>query len=254
AANLNKDDETQPFYTTGTPGHTPVRAVPVTPMTVLPGSTQTIKTTALGSLVTSSKPVPKDLHRTLPEAGTPRATIAPDAQHPDGQPYHAKTKKDLSVLQQHAEFFDRDGDGVIWPWETFQGFRALNFNPIISLVAAVVIGFLGWWTQDSWFPHPLLPIYVKNIHRTKHGSDTEVYDTEGRFVPQKFEEIFSKYATTDPSGLYPKDLWRMVRGQRNVGDFVGWGGATFEWLFLWLLAKDENGMIPKESVRQQYDG
>ncbi|MFS7952248.1 putative plant seed peroxygenase [Helianthus anomalus] len=44
-----------------------------------------------------------------------------------------------NVLQKHVEFFDRNNDGVIYPWETFQGFRAIGSGIVLSSVAAIFI-------------------------------------------------------------------------------------------------------------------
>jgi peroxygenase len=79
--------------------------------------------------------------------------------------------------------------------ETVTSFRALGFNSLIALSSALAFHVLhvSYPTSPSWIPDPRFPVYVKNIHWAKHGSDTETFDTEGRFVPEKFEEIFSKY-------------------------------------------------------------
>ncbi|XP_020592891.1 probable peroxygenase 4 isoform X2 [Phalaenopsis equestris] len=120
---------------------------------------------------------------------------------------------EMTPLQKHASFFDRNKDGVIYPWETFRGFRAIGGGVGQSIVAAVFInGLLAPKTRTGKFLSPLLPIYVKNISKGKHGSDSGAYDAQGRL------------------------------------------GASAEWKALFSLCKDDNGLLPKETVRAAYDG
>ncbi|PKU79959.1 probable peroxygenase 4 isoform X1 [Dendrobium catenatum] len=162
---------------------------------------------------------------------------------------------EMTPLQKHVAFFDRNKDGVIYPWETFQGFRAIGAGLGLSLVGPVFInGFLGPKTRSGKIPSPLFPIYVKNISRGKHGSDTGAYDAQGRFVPAKFEEIFQKHAHTNPNALTSAELLEMIRANRDPKDYKGWVGAWVEWKVLYSLCKDDNGLLPKETIRALYDG
>ncbi|KAF8389958.1 hypothetical protein HHK36_024478 [Tetracentron sinense] len=104
------------------------------------------------------------------------------------------------------------------------------------------------------FPSPLLPIEIKNIHRAKHGSDSGVYDTEGRFVPSKFEDIFSKHAHTNPNALTSEELMGMLKANRVPKDYKGWLGSWTEWKILYFLCKDENGLLHKDAIGAVYDG
>lgn len=70
-------------------------------------------------------------------------------------------------------------------------------------------------------------LFLKNVHKDKHGSDTGTYDTEGRFLPQKFEDIFAKYAD-GRDYLTIWDVSNVLKGQRCIADPIGWGGAFFE--------------------------
>ncbi|KAE9605301.1 putative plant seed peroxygenase [Lupinus albus] len=104
------------------------------------------------------------------------------------------------------------------------------------------------------FPSILFPIEVKNIQRGKHGSDSGVFDTEGRFVHSKFEEIFSKHALKHSNALTFDELKEMIKGNRVPGDYKAWLTSYLEWKFLYVIGKDKDGLLTKEIVRGVYDG
>ncbi|KAF2926132.1 hypothetical protein DAI22_06g103400 [Oryza sativa Japonica Group] len=165
-------------------------------------------------------------------------------------------RSELTPLQKHVAFFDRNKDGIIYPSETYQGFRAIGAGVVLSAVGAVFInGGLGPKTIPENTKTGLkLPIYVKNIHKGKHGSDSGVYDANGRFVPEKFEEIFKKHAHTRPDALTDKELKELLQSNREPKDFKGWLGGFTEWKVLYYLCKDKDGFLHKDTVRAVYDG
>ena len=74
------------------------------------------------------------------------------------------------MLQQHVLFWDRDNDGVIWPWNTYTGFRDLGFNILFSLLAVLIINLnFSYPTRlaHSYIPDPFFRVYVSSIHKAK---------------------------------------------------------------------------------------
>ncbi|KIZ07200.1 hypothetical protein MNEG_0751 [Monoraphidium neglectum] len=200
--------------------------------------------------VTQDRRAPLGLEKDINEPGVPRANKAVSRERPEGSPA-SLAREDYS----HVAFFDRDNDGVLWPMDTYVGFRRIGFNRIISFLAVPFIhGSFSYPTGLSWIPDPFFRIHIKNMHKAKHGSDSEVYDTEGRYVPEKYEELFSKYDRDNKGGLNWNDIQEMIKGNMNIVDPVGWTAERLEWWALWLLCADDDGVISREKIRAQYDG
>lgn len=162
---------------------------------------------------------------------------------------------DPTALQKHVMFFDINKDGIIYPWETFQGFRAIGSGILLSAFASIFINVgLSSKTRPGKGFSLKFPIEVKNIQKSKHGSDSGVYDKEGRFVSERFEEIFGKHALTNINSLTSDELSQMLKANRDPKDYKGWIAAYSEWKILYMLCKDKQGLLHKETIRAVYDG
>jgi peroxygenase len=91
--------------------------------------------------VTIERPVHDFDYGKLGNPGLPRATRAATVDHPFGSP---GSRDDLTVLQKHCLFFSSsENDRVIYPWNTFAGFRSLGFNIIFCFLAMVRFPFFS---------------------------------------------------------------------------------------------------------------
>uniref|UniRef100_A0ACD5UBW1 Uncharacterized protein n=1 Tax=Avena sativa TaxID=4498 RepID=A0ACD5UBW1_AVESA len=120
---------------------------------------------------------------------------------------HAVAKFDpanMTALQKHVSFFDRNKDGIITPTETFEGFVAVGCEIAFSTAAATTVHTaLALKTTPAGTPPPYLNIYVENIHKAIHGGDTGVYDAKGRAPQVEWGLIYT--LASDWLGFLHKD-------------------------------------------------
>ncbi|CZS96198.1 related to calcium-binding protein caleosin [Rhynchosporium graminicola] len=161
----------------------------------------------------------------------------------------------LTALQQHVLFWDRDRDNIIYPHDVYTGFRSIGFSIPFSLTALLIPVFFSYPTRlgHSYIPDPLFRIYLKDIHKAKHGSDTGIYDLSGNLRGEQFEGMFREFDTEEKGGVSARELWRMVGRNRVAADVAGWTFAAMEWSTTWLLLQRE-GRVWREDLRECYDG
>ncbi|KAL4879955.1 Caleosin related protein-domain-containing protein [Aspergillus karnatakaensis] len=216
------------------------------------GSTQSIPVTSKHCAVTSHRIPATSIPSDIPNPGVARTNVVEGNTSEDSM----KDYSEFTPMQQHILFWDRDADNQIYPYDTYRGFRDLGFNILFSFLAMLIINVnFSYPTRlaHSYLPDPRFRVYVDSIYKAKHGSDSGVFDNEGRFVPQAFEDLFAKYDKDRDGALGFWEVFEMMHGNRYAGDPFGWGAAFFEWGTTWLLIQKE-GKVYREDLQGVYDG
>ena len=189
---------------------------------------------------------------------TTSGSTAVDTFERVGESRNSTAPAKLTALQKHVMFFDQDGDGKITVGETFDGLRELGFGYTRSSAFAFAINAgLGVATGAPWYAP--LTVDIENIAKGKHDSDTDIYDVDGRFNAQKFEDLFAIYDTDSDNALSAEEF--EIFYMRNKEDEASSLVSTFEFGLLIELAGEprvidgkETSVVTRETMARFYDG
>ena len=128
-------------------------------------------------------------------------------------------------------FFDRDGDGVIWPTDTYKTCREFEWSIRLSLFFAAFLHLVQSWGTVPWFwliPDPLFRVWIERINFNKHGSSTMAFDNDGNYRSQMLDEFFARNDRDGKGGLTFEEGFSGLRRIRMVWDIFGQISAMFE--------------------------
>ncbi|QIW96302.1 hypothetical protein AMS68_001820 [Peltaster fructicola] len=166
--------------------------------------------------------------------------------------------KAMSPLQKHCAYFLPNPEAnIIFPIDTYRSVRAWGWNLFLTLLTVFIIhGGLAYFSQPEGMllPDPRFGVYISNIHRAKHGSDSGSYNSHGAYRRELFNDFFNYYDKDGKGGLTLSELYSAWRGQRIVFDPFGWSASAFEWVATYLLLWPEDGVLRKKDAEGVFDG
>ena len=157
---------------------------------------------------------------------------------------------EMTALQRHVAFFDWNGDAYITVAEDYHGLRALGIPPVLAASFATSINAV-LATPSRGFPS--LTIDLRRIETGIHGSDSGIYDSHGRFVPEQFERLFDDWDRNGSDGLDPLELTARSIVDSDLWDVFGAAISAAEFGLLWVVAQ-EDGELSRDRMRAFYDG
>lgn len=165
---------------------------------------------------------------------------------------------EMTALQRHVAFFDRDGDGRVTIGEVVDTLRLLGCSNAYAYINGIG-GMLARTTAPGLASHEVV---VSNAHRGKYrdarlSGETRIFDEQGRFDTDRFDEVVACYGRPSVDGLSESDVAAMIEHISLPGT-VGRSSAQLAFRLLMTIAgePDPRGelVITRARLRAFYEG
>jgi peroxygenase len=187
------------------------------------------------------------------------ATPSPAAASPvdtyEG-PRPAPGKYQTTALAKHVGFFDVNGNGRITVSESRERLGELGVDGLTGYAGAAAVNFV---IASMVAGYPALTIDLSRIEKSKHDSDSDVFDTNGEFDPKKFDELFTRFDKNQDGALDGDEISAFLT--RNRESFFGSTLAQLELPILLKIAGEpmevegvETTVLSRERLAKFYDG
>ena len=165
-------------------------------------------------------------------------------------------KHQTTALAKHVGFFDVNGNGKITVSESRERLGELGVDGLSGYAGAAAVNFV---IASMVAGYPALTIDLSQIQKSKHDSDSDVFDKNGEFAAQKFNELFERFDKNGDNALDGDEISDFLT--RNREGFFGSALAQLELPILLRIAGEpmqvngeETKVLSRERLAKFYDG
>lgn len=161
-----------------------------------------------------------------------------------------------TALQKHVGFFDANGNGKITFSESRERLGELGIDGAKGYVGAATVNLV---IGSMVAGYPTFTIDLSQIQKAKHDSDSDVFDKNGQFSQEKFDELFARFDKNGDNALDGDEITAFLT--RNRETFFGGVLARLELPVLLKIAGEpaevdgvEQKVLTRERLAKFYDG
>jgi len=165
-------------------------------------------------------------------------------------------KHQTTALAKHVGFFDVNGNGKITVSESRERLGELGVDGLSGYAGAAAVNFV---IASMVAGYPALTIDLSQIQKSKHDSDSDVFDKNGEFDEKKFNELFERFDKNGDNALDGDEISDFLT--RNREGFFGSALAQLELPILLKIAGEpmqvdgeETQVLTRERLAKFYDG